>query len=163
MAQKTITASATAALTAAGTSTANGTITWTAPALPEGVSAWDSVVISGTWSWGGKGSVSRVTINGTNTSADIAFSVNINGKSSPLSISCVGNKNATGNSFTWSGLQVVYTYTEQGGESNALYINIGGVIKEAETVWINRNGTIMEIDPAEIDRTKTYHYGGDLE
>lgn len=26
-------------------------------AILDGVSAWDSVVISGTWSWGGKGSI----------------------------------------------------------------------------------------------------------
>lgn len=162
MAQRTITANASASLTAAGTSTATGSITWTAPALPEGVAAWDSVRISGQWTWGGKGSITRVTINGTNTSDGIAFDISIAGKSSPLSITCVGNKNATGASFTWTGLQVTYTYTEQGGEANTLYINIGGVIAEAETVWINNGGVIEEIDPADIDQTKNYHYGGDM-
>lgn len=114
MAQGTLTANASASLTAAGTSTATGSITWTAPAFPEGVTAWDSVIISGSWSWGGKGSITRVTINGTNTSDGVVFSVSIAGKSSPLSITCVGNKNATGNSFTWSNLVVTYTYTQQG-------------------------------------------------
>ena len=109
--QKTIEVNASASLSANGTSTANGTITWSVPSLPSGVSSWDSVYIRGTWSWGGKGSISRVTINGTNTSTGVAFNINIAGKTSPLSITCVGNKNATGSSFTWSNLKVTYTYT----------------------------------------------------
>ena len=113
MAQKTIVVNASASLTARGQTTATGSITWTAPALPAGVAAWDGVRISGKWTWGGKGSISRVTINGTNTSDGVSFDVDISGKSSPLSITCAGNKNATGSSFTWTSLQVTYTYTEE--------------------------------------------------
>lgn len=116
MAQQTFTQNATASLTANGTSTATGSITWTAPALPEGATSWDSVIISGSWTWNGKGNISRVTINGTNTSADTPFSISIAGKTSPLSITCVGgNKNATGANFQWSNLVVTYVCTVAGG------------------------------------------------
>lgn len=150
MAQKTITANASASLTAAGTSTANGSITWTAPTLPEGVAAWDDVRISGKWTWGGKGSINRVTINGTNTSDGIAFDIDISGKSSPLSITCVGNKNATGASFTWTGLTVTYTYTEQ-GVSHTLTVRYGSttiITDEVENaVPVAYNGsTIATVD-----------------
>lgn len=143
MAQGTLTAAATASLTARGTTTATGSISWTAPAFPEGVTEWDSVVISGTWTWGGKGSISRVTINGTNTSGGVAFSVNINGKTSPLSITCVGNKNATGANFTWSSLVVTYTYTQQG---------------VAKTLTVTYNSRTIVTD--EVEPPVTITYGG---
>lgn len=161
MAQGTLTANATASLTARGTTTATGSISWTAPSLPDGVAAWDSVVISGTWTWGGKGSITRVTINGTNTSDSIAFSVNISGKSSPLSITCVGNKNATGSNFTWSDFVVTYTYTEQ-GISHTMTVRYGTSILVAEEieppVSVTYNGsTISSVDSGQ---TKTLNCSG---
>ena len=143
MATQTFTANATASLTARGTTTATGTITWTAPSLPAEVASWDSVRISGTWSWGGKGSISRVTINGTNTSGGVAFDISIAGTTSPLSITCVGNKNATGSSFTWSNLVVTYICTLPSHEQ--LMIKIGGtwqpvtvVYKKINNVWVEQ-------------------------
>lgn len=163
MAQRTISASAAASLTAAGTSTATGSVTWTAPSLPEGVAAWDSVVISGTWTWGGKGSVTRVTINGTDTSDSIAFSVNINGKTSPLSITCVGNKNAAGSDFTWSDFTVTYTYTEQ-GVFHTLTVRYGTSVLVAEEIEppvpvIYNGAAIAAVDSAQ---TKTLNCNGKL-
>lgn len=153
MAQNTIVVNATASLTARGTTTATGSITWSAPSLPSGVTKWDSVVISGTWSWGGKGSISRVTINGTNTSSGVAFNINLStSQTSPLSISCVGNKNATGSSFTWSNLKITYTYTEPGPseqlkiKSNGAWQNVSKVYKKINGSWVEQSNLASLFD-----------------
>lgn len=139
MAQQTFTQNATATLTASGTSTATGSIRWTAPSLPEGATGWDSIVISGMWTWGGKGSVSRVTINGTNTSTGVAFNIALpKTQVSPLSITCVGNKNATGSSFTWSNLVVTYTCTVANSEE--LMIKVNGSWQTVQEVYKKVNG-----------------------
>ena len=139
MAQKTITANATASLSASGTSTATGSITWTAPSLPEGVTGWDSVHVSGSWSWNGKGNISRVTINNQRTSADSPFDIDISGQTSPLTITCVGNnKNATGANFRWSNLIVTYTYTTVGG--TGCMVKLSGTWTEIVEVWKKSNG-----------------------
>lgn len=161
MAQQTITVNASASLSANGTSTATGSMTWTAPALPGGVSAWDDVRVSGSWTWNGKGNISRVTINGTNTSADTAFDISIEGKSSPLSITCVGgNKNATGANFIWSNLIVTYTYTPLVTDHDTLYVQIGNAPVEVETIYRKQNGVWTEVsDPATLDRNAKYVKG----
>lgn len=107
-----ITANATASLSANGTSTASGTMTWTVPTLPADATL-QSVRVSGSWSWNGRGNITRVTINGVNTSADTAFDVALAlTVNPPITITCVGNnKNATGSNFRWSNLVVTYTYT----------------------------------------------------
>ena len=159
------TANATASLTASGTTTATGSITWAAPSLPDGVSAWDSVVISGTWSWGGKGSISRVTINGTNTTGYIPFEIDLGVNAAPpLTITCVGNKNATGSNFTWSNLIVTYTYTEVAGEQfmikqNGIWTNVQTVYKKINGVWVEQS------DLASIFNEDTKYvqgYGGEV-
>lgn len=148
MAQQTFTANASASLSANGTSTATGSITWTTPSLPDGATGWDSIRISGTWSWGGKGNITRVTINGTNTSATIPFDISIAGKTSPLSITCVGgNKNATGNRFAWSNLVVTYVCTVAGGAK--LMIREGASLTEIAKVLRKQGGSLVEVDIAE--------------
>lgn len=154
-----ITANASAVLTAAGTSAGTGYITWTAPSLPQDVSAWTSVVISGTWTWGGKGSVSRVTIGGTNTSDGIPFSVSLPvDQTPPLAITCAGNKNATGSGFTWSGLTVTYTYTSADG--SAVLVKVNGAWVTASAVYRKQNGSWTEVsDFSAIDTSKTFVKG----
>ena len=137
----TVTANATATLTAKGTTTATGSITWVAPTIPSGATL-DDVRISGSWSWGGKGSISRITINGTNTSDGVAFDISIRGQTSPLSITCVGNKNATGSSFTWSSLIVTYTYTLPSSEQ--MMMKVSGAWQEVTTVYKKVNGVWVE-------------------
>ena len=146
MAQQTITQAATASLRANGTSTSTGSITWTAPTLPDGVTVWDSVRISGTWTWTGKGSITGVTINGTNTTNGVQFDIALStGVRPPLSITCVGgNKNTTGSSFTWSGLQVAYTCTVASSEQ--LMIKVGGAWKEVQAVYRKVGGVWVEQD-----------------
>lgn len=140
-----ITVNATASLSANGTSVSTGSISWSVPSLPDGVTKWDSVTISGTWSWNGKGNVQYVTINGTNTSADIAFSIPLSTTvTSPLSISCNGNnKNATGSNFSWSNLILNYNYTEPLPE---MYLNIkeNGSWKKISKVYKKINGIWVE-------------------
>ena len=105
--------------------------------MPDGVTFWDSVVISGQWSWNGRGNIDYVNINGTQTQDSVSFSVNITGKNSPLSITCRGgNKNATGNSFSWSSLIVTYTYTR--------YVNISTGTVEHGTITVYPNGSVEE-------------------
>lgn len=133
----TLIANATASLTATGNSTATGSISWTVPSFPSGIVSWDSVVISGTWTWGGKGNISRVKINGTNTSNGVAFSINLStSQTSPLSITCVGNKNATGANFTWSNLKVTYTYSQN--------FNISTGTCENGSITLSQEGSIKE-------------------
>ena len=141
MEQKTLTATATASLTAMGLINGTGSITWTAPSLPEGATGWDSIYISGTWSWGGRGSITRVTINGTNTSKGVPFNISIAGKESPLSITCAGNINAIGSKFTWSNLIVTYVCTIASGDK--FMIKVNNIWKEV-TVYKKVNGTWVE-------------------
>ena len=142
MAQQTFTQNASASLTANGTSTATGSITWTTPTLPQGATQWDSITISGMWTWGGKGSITRVTINNANTSTGVAFNIALPiTQTSPLRITCVGNKNATGSSFSWSNLVVTYVCTVVGGEELMLKVNgtwqtVTSVYKKINGVWV---------------------------
>lgn len=134
----TINVNATASLSATGTTVATGSITWTAPSYPSGVTSWDSVVISGTWRWNGRGGITYVNINGTNTSDGIPFNINLGATTtSPLSITCKGgNKNATGRNFTWSNLQVTYTYTA--------YYNISAIQSTGGTISLSQSGSVVE-------------------
>lgn len=110
-----VTVNATASLSANGTAQVPGSISWNVPPLPDGATAWDSVVLSGSWTWTGKGSISRILIGGSNTIAATAFNIKLPvGQTSPLTIICYeGNKNATGNYFNWSDLVVTYTFLNQ--------------------------------------------------
>ena len=157
MAEIKVTAKAT--LTASGQSTATGNITWTAPSLPADVTSWDSVRISGTWSWTGRGSITRVTINGTNTSTGVPFDISVAGKTSPLSITCVGNKNATGSSFTWSNLVVTYTYTAPVTEQlyvkeNGQWVAYSKAYKKINGAWV-----LQDVIDGLFDPNKNYVKG----
>lgn len=154
-----ITANASAVLTAAGTSAGTGYITWTAPSLPQGVSAWTSVVISGTWTWGGNGSISRVIIGSTITFDGTPFSVSLSVKQTPpLALTCTGNKNATGSGFNWSGLTVTYTYTSADG--SAVLVKVSGAWVTASAVYRKQNGSWAEVsDFSTIDTSKTFVKG----
>lgn len=152
MAQKTIVVNASASLTATGQTKATGSITWVIPSLPEGVDSWDSIVISGMWTWNGKGAIRSLTINGQNTSDSISFSIPLSdNQSSPLTISCVGNKNATGSSFSWSNLVITYTYTEPVSDSNLRLKENGSwigvqIYKKTNGVWEQVTDPESELD-----------------
>lgn len=133
----TITRTASAALSANGTSTATGSITWTAPAFPAWVTKWNSVVLSGTWSRGGSGAISSLKINGTAAAEGSAFSIPVGGSSA--TVTCVGNKKATGSRFTWSNLTVTYTYTEP---SQFFNVSVGTLANGAVT--LSQSGNVAE-------------------
>lgn len=156
-----IVVNATATLSANGASTATGSISWTPPSLPSGVTAWDSIVISGTWSWSGKGAISYVNINGTNTSEDVAFSISLGTSvSSTLSITCRGgNKNSSGSYFRWNNLVVTYNYTAPLSEK--FYVKQNSTWVEASEVYKKVNGAwVLQTDlSAVIDSTKNYVKG----
>ena len=140
-------------ISANGTSVTNGTLSWSAPSLPEGVASWDSIQVKGTWSWTGRGGISYVKINNVNTTTGVAFDIGITGKTSPLAISCAGsNKNATGNSFTWSGLQVVYTYTEpvSQGPVQKLKVLYNGQLRTVSRIQRLSGGSLVDADFAEF-------------
>lgn len=142
---------ATASISANGTSTANGTITWTAPSLPDDVASWDSIYVSGSWSWNGKGTITSVTVGGVDTANGTPFDVNITGKTSPLAITCRGgNKNATGNSFIWSNLKVTYNYSP----AKSIYIKESGswtqynvAYKKVNGAWVLQSNLADVFDP----------------
>lgn len=138
-----VTANVTASLSANGTSTASGTMTWTRPTLPADATL-TSVRISGRWSWGGKGNITRVTINGVNTSADTAFNIALaNSVSPPITVTCVGNnKNATGANFRWTDLIVTYEYTMPVTET--LYFKDGNAWTAARKAYKKVNGAWVE-------------------
>lgn len=138
----TITANATANLTANGNSQGNGTISWTRPNIPTNA-VISSIVVEGKWDWGGKGNIQYVTINGTQTLAGTQFSVELGANAtSPINITCIGNKNATGSSFTWSGLQVVYTYSVSYNVSTQAPTN--GSIRLSQSGQVS-DGTIITV------------------
>lgn len=107
----TITANVTASLSANGNTTSTGSLSWTKPSIPVGATI-SSIVLTGSFTWNGKGNVT-ITINGTNCISATPFTINLpTNTTSPYSITCRGgNKNATGNNFTWSSLIVTYTYS----------------------------------------------------
>ena len=145
-----ITVNATANLSANGNSTATGSITWSVPSLPDDVSQWDSVVISGSWSWNGKGNIREVIINGTSTSVDTPFSINLNTSTAPpISITCQGgNKNATGANFAWSDLVVTYSYTDPASGS-VLHVKVNGTWIQASEVYKKINGSWVLLEDLE--------------
>lgn len=138
----TINVNATASLSANGTSTETGNINWTPPALPAGATSWDSITISGTWSWNGKGNINYVSINGTRTTTGSPFSISLGANAAPpITITCLGgNKNATGNRFSWSGLRVDYSYSRSftissGPTTNGqIALSQSGLVKEGTTI-----------------------------
>lgn len=154
-----IVVNATASLTANGRTTATGTITWTAPDLPTDVTAWDAITISGTWTWDGRGSITYVKINGTNTSNGVAFSIPLSAsQTSPLSISCVGNKNATGSSFTWSNLVLTYEYTPP---TKPMYLKQNSAWTEVKGVYKKENGNwVLQTDLESVFDTQTNYIKG---
>ena len=155
MAIQTFEQRATASITASGQTTAIGTISWTVPTLPEGATGWSSITISGTWSWDGKGNINYVNINGTNTSGGVPFNVALStSQVSPLSITCAGNKNATGNSFSWSSLIVTYECNVVGSE--VLYIKQSGTWIEVQNIYKKVNGVwVLQEDLATVFDSNT--------
>lgn len=67
--------SASISLTASGTTTKYGTLSWTAPSLPEGAIVSD-ISVSGTYEWNGRGNVT-VYINGDNIYSGSSFDVSL--------------------------------------------------------------------------------------
>lgn len=109
--QFTIEVNATANLSANGTNTATGSMSWNVPAMPAGVSSWDSVAVSGSWAWTGKQQITNLTIDGKTAAQNTPFNITIAG-TSPIVLTCKGNnKNATGATFSWTNLKVIYKYS----------------------------------------------------
>lgn len=134
--------SASISMTANGTSTAYGNLTWTPPSLPSGAVVSD-IAVSGTYTWGGKGNVT-VYINGESIYTDSSFDVSLGSSAtSPYQISCRGgNKNATGSNFSWGTLQVMYTYTVPG--SDAIYFKSNGSWVATSKAYKKVNGSWVE-------------------
>lgn len=131
-----------------GTATVTGSIKFAAPIFPDEVTQWDSVVLTGTWGWTGKGSPSNFTIGGETTSRDIEFSHTLTSSelssgSIPLSVRG-GNKNCTGDFLTWTGLKITFTYTKP--IHTTLYVKRGGswvpvtsAYKKVSGVWVKQD------------------------
>lgn len=134
----TMTANATANIIAQGDIQAAGSIAWTRPNIPSG-STITSITISGMYSWTGKGT-STISINGSTVTADTSFNIELVATTtSPLTITCVGNKAAIGANFTWTNLIVTYTY-----EILTKYYNVTVGIIVNGTVTVNPNGNVEE-------------------
>lgn len=129
-------------LTANGTSTAYGNLTWTAPSLPADATVTD-ISVSGTYNWNGKGNVT-VYINGSSLSSGSSFDVSLGASAtSPYQISCLGgNKNATGSSFSWGTLRVTYTYSVP--SSDTLFFKQSGAWVEVTKAYKKVNGSWVE-------------------
>ena len=134
--------SASISMSASGTSTAYGNLTWTAPSLPDGAVISD-ISVSGTYNWSGRGNVT-VYINGQSLYSGSDFNVSLGSSAaSPYQISCRGgNKNATGSSFSWETLRVTYTYTVPG--SDILYIKVNGTWTAATAVYKKVSGSWVQ-------------------
>lgn len=132
-------------MTANGSTRVNGTLSWTAPSLPEG-STVTGIAVSGTYTWGGKGNVT-VYINGQSVTSGASFNVSLGASaSSPYTIQCQGNnKNATGSNFSWGTLQVTYTYDPPPGsekiffKSNGSWVQISKAYKKVNGSWVEQS------------------------
>ena len=131
-------------MSANGTSTAYGNLTWTAPSLPSGAGVSD-ISVSGTYTWNGKGNVT-VYINNETISTVSSFDVSLGASAtSPYQISCRGgNKNATGSNFSWGSLQVTYTYSVASSEH--LFFKSGGA-------WIAANKAYKKVSGAWVEQS----------
>lgn len=132
----TITANATVSLNANGNTQTTGSITWTRPNIPSNAQI-DSITISGSFTWKGKGSV-IVTINDTTCNNNTPFNINLptNTTSPYTNITCRGNnKNSAGN-VPFSNVVIMYNYT--------LYYNVEvGTIVDG-SISVNPSGRVAE-------------------
>ena len=150
----TATTSASISLSANGTKTAYGDLTWTMPSLPSGATITD-ISVSGSYSWAGGPSsiIYYVTINGTHVSPRSSFDVSLGASAtSPYQISCVGNKRATGSYFSWSGLTITVTYTVPVVDTDKLFVKQNGAWAEVSTAYKRVNGVWVE----QTDLTKVF-------
>ena len=134
--------SASISMTANGTSTAYGTLSWTTPSLPSEATITD-ISVSGTYNWNGRGNVT-VYINGESLYSGSDFDVSLGASAtSPYQISCRGgNKNATGSDFSWGTLRVTYTYSVPASET--LYFKGNGSWVAASKAYKKVNGAWVE-------------------
>lgn len=136
--------SATASLSANGKNTATGSITWTEPTLPDGVSAWDSITLTGSWKWNGPGGIETLTVNGVTIPSDTAFTVPLGTSfTPPVTTTCVtSNPFIRGDKFIWSNLTVTYAYTEP--SSQKCYLKVNGVWTECSEVYKKIGGVWVQ-------------------
>ena len=131
----TVTSTTTFSITMSGTTTETGTISWTAPTLPEGATI-TSTTLTGTPSYSGKGNVHTLQINGTSCSLDTQFNISLGTTlKTSVSVSARGtNKNSTG---TLSINDIVYTveYNVPGGtEYTVRFLDWNGDVLDTQTI-----------------------------
>lgn len=134
MPTQTLTANATASITASGSTRVNGTISWTRPTIPEEGTITAIRIVADSYTWGGRGNFT-LTINGSTVSSGAAINVSIPVTStSPYSFTGVGgNKNATGANCRFSNLHIEYDVNVPSHEQ--LYINMNGTAVPVKKVY----------------------------
>ena len=142
------TAAASISITANGTTRVNGTLTWTAPPAPAAEATLISIVLSGGYTWDGRGNFT-LTINGQQVASGAQMNVTLPlNATSPYTITGVGgNRNATGANCNFTNLIITYTY-EISGEDE-LIIKEGGTFTHISRVLKKQGGALVELDITE--------------
>lgn len=139
--------------------TTTGTLSWEAPTLPNN-STIESIIVTGSWSLSGYGTIRSMKINGTTVAANTPFSVNLGvSAESPATITCsINNYGYVYGTLNWSDLLVTYTYTitttttsynvsAQQSEFGEIQLSASGLVEEGTTVTI----TVIPIDGYELE------------
>lgn len=142
-------------LTMNGTSTVSGTITWTAPTAPAG-GTLVHINLAGSWRWTGKQSVRWININGTQTTSQTSFDIQVSTTAkTSQSVTAQGNhKNCSGSSWT-NNIKAVYYYEVDVTEA-AYFKRNGSWVQATKVFQKGSTGSWYEISPSSIDRTKNY-------
>lgn len=144
----TVEVSTTLNLTMSGTSTVSGTITWSAPQAPAG-GTLVHINLAGTWRWTGKQQVRWININGTQTTSQTSFDIQVSTTAkTSQSVTAQGNhKNCTGKNWT-NNIKAVYYYEVEVQE--AMFFKQNGSWVQATKCFIKTNGAWVETDPTAV-------------
>lgn len=139
------------------TSIASGKMTWSAPTLPADATL-TGAILSGSWSWSGRGAIQSLTIGGTSASAGVPFSKTLTSaeiSSRSLTTNLTGNKNAMASnintSLKWTNLIVTYTYTVPTSETlyvkqNGSYRAVSTAYKKVGGIWVRQDDITTVFD-----------------
>ena len=136
------------------------TVSVTPPSLPDGVSKWDSIVL--TASAVSSNSNADVTINGTTirvgkskTAINVTLGTNVTSAPGSYRGTAAGTTGSASGNVTFSDSIISYTYTVP--SRNTLYVQLAGRPVEVECVYRKTNGAWVALDdPVELDQNASY-------
>lgn len=139
----TVTSTPTAgSLTISGTTQKSGTISWSAPTVPSGVTI-TSCVLTGTATASMSKGSATITVNGSSVTSGQTFTVNLgtaNTTTSVVTTAKGNNKNASG-TVSFTNLVYTVTYEELKATYTVTFVDWDGTVLKTQTVEEGNNAT----------------------